>query len=159
MQRNDCNQRLQGSTPLPPDYKFNVGGTVQPYFTTCNGQKVYIIFDASHMVKLLRNTLQAYHRFISPTGTVSWEYITHLNQVQEAAGLRLANNLSNKHVFFEQQKMKVSLAVQTFSSSVANALRTMKQIGYPGFEDCEATADFIQVLLHITFTNEMYIFN
>ncbi|KAL2098357.1 hypothetical protein ACEWY4_007564 [Coilia grayii] len=42
--------------------------------------------------------------------------------------------------------MKVALAAQTLSSSVATALRTLRNLGYPEFEDCEATAEFIEVI-------------
>ncbi|KAL0965980.1 hypothetical protein UPYG_G00288990 [Umbra pygmaea] len=42
--------------------------------------------------------------------------------------------------------MKVSLAAQTLSSSVAVALRTLQEVGYAEFKDCEATSEFIQEL-------------
>lgn len=44
--------------------------------------------------------------------------------------------------------IKVSLAAQTFSHSVAVALRTLGDLGYTQFKDCEATAEFIEVLQH-----------
>lgn len=58
------------------------------------------------------------------------------------------NSATDKHVHFESQKEKVSLAAQTLSSPVAVALHTLRALGYPQFKDCVATADFIEVILH-----------
>ncbi|KAK5921393.1 hypothetical protein CgunFtcFv8_025102 [Champsocephalus gunnari] len=41
--------------------------------------------------------------------------------------------------------MKVSLAAQTLSNSVAVALRTLREMGYAEFKDCEATTEFIEI--------------
>ncbi|KAM7309812.1 hypothetical protein ISCGN_006797 [Ixodes scapularis] len=45
---------------------------------------------------------------------------------------------------FLLQKMKVKLAAQTLSSSVAKALLFAKQLGLPEFTNCEGTCKFIQ---------------
>jgi len=44
--------------------------------------------------------------------------------------------------------MKVSLATQLLSSSVAKVLRTMKHMNVK-FNNCEATADFIEVMIKL----------
>ncbi|XP_014675323.1 PREDICTED: uncharacterized protein LOC106815382 isoform X2 [Priapulus caudatus] len=59
-------------------------------------------------------------------------------------GLRFANKLSKTHLNFHQQKMKVSLAVQTFSSSVAKALEIGRILGFPQCDGSEATCKFIK---------------
>ena len=41
--------------------------------------------------------------------------------------------------------MQVSLATQTLSSSVADAMLSFKALGVPGFADCYATVMFIKV--------------
>ncbi|RXN13213.1 THAP domain-containing 6-like protein [Labeo rohita] len=46
----------------------------------------------------------------------------------------------------ENHKMRVSLAAQTLSRSVSVGLRTMRDLGYSQFKDCEATAEFTEVL-------------
>lgn len=119
--------------------------SLKPYFETDTGKKVYVIFDLCHMIKLLRNTLHFYEKFVSSSGTISWAYINNLHQLQKDSGLRLGNRLTNAHVHFDKQKMKVSLAVQVFSSSVSKALLTLKELGLPGFEDVHATVEFIEV--------------
>ena len=108
-------------------------------------QEVYVMYDPTHMLKLFRNLLDAYGIIISPTGTISWNHIKALNDVQEEAGLRLGNKLSRKHIKFTRQKMKVKLAAQALSSSVATALRCLQEAGHPDFSDTAATVEFLQV--------------
>lgn len=66
--------------------------------------------------------------------------------MQKKDGLHAANKITDKHVYFENHKMRVSLASQTLSRSVSVALRTMRDLGYSQFKDCEATAQFIEVI-------------
>ena len=85
------------------DYK-----SLKPYFELPGyDSKIHVIFDACHMVKLIRNAMEAYRTFSSPDGLISWEYIKKLNDTQTTMGLRLANKLSQRHLNFHQQKMKV----------------------------------------------------
>ena len=79
------------------------------------GKEIFLMFDACHMLKLVRNMLHAYGCLKSPDGTVSWKYITMLNELQEKDGLRLANRLTGHHISFENCKMRVSTAAQTLS--------------------------------------------
>lgn len=108
--------------------------------------KVFVMMDACHMLKLTRNMLEAYSPILSVTGTINWKYIVHLNDVQKKSGLHAANRVTDKHVYFGNQKMKVSLAAQALSNSVAVALRTLRDLKeYAVFQDCEATAEFIEI--------------
>ncbi|KAK1876352.1 DNA transposase THAP9 [Dissostichus eleginoides] len=103
------------------------------------------MMDACHMLKLARNMLQAYSPIAMTTGQIKWRFINHLNDVQKKDGLHAANKITDKHVYFENHKMRVSLAAQTLSRSVSVALRTMRDLRYSQFKDCEATAEFIEV--------------
>ena len=85
-------------------------------------------------------------RIFSTGGLISWTYISHLNDVQTKEGLHAANKITHKHVHLDNQKMKVSLAAQTLGRSVAVALRTLRDLGYTQFKDCEATVEFIEVM-------------
>ena len=80
---------------------------------------------------------------MNTTGPINWKYIACLNDVQTKDGLHAANKITTKHVHLDNQKMKVSLAAQTLSRSVTVALRTLRDLGYSQFKDCEATAEFI----------------
>ena len=51
------------------------------------------------------------------------------------------------HIRFEQQKMKVSLAAQALSSSVATAIEhCSKVLKLPQFKNSEATVKFIRII-------------
>ncbi|KAL7399280.1 hypothetical protein ABVT39_022445 [Epinephelus coioides] len=80
------------------------------------GERVFIMMDACHMLKLACNMLQT------------------------KDGLHATNKITHKHVHFDNQKMKVFLAAQTLSRSVAVALRTLRDLGYSQFKDYEAMA-------------------
>ena len=83
--------------------------------------KVYVLLDVCHMLKLVRNTLGEGGILVDKNGcTISWQYITELHKLQENEGLRLGNKVRTAHIQWRQQKMKVNLAAQTFSSSVAD---------------------------------------
>ena len=82
--------------------------TVQPYFEF-DDEKIFILLDPCHMVKLVRNALHSYGTLISSSGAVKWSYIENLHNLQDVIGLRLANKLTSRHINFQQSKMKVSL--------------------------------------------------
>ena len=86
---------------------------MKTHFTIC-GKKIYVFLDACHMVKLIRNSLEAMKTFTSPSGVIEWKYIAELHETQNRIGLRLANKLTNRHVNF-QQKMKVRFKVYIFN--------------------------------------------
>ena len=57
-----------------------------------------------------------------------------LQKIQESEGLHLANKLKLKHIRWKQQKMKVNLAAQALSSSVADAIQySSSQLNLPQF--------------------------
>ena len=110
-----------------------------------SSREIAVIFDACHMQKLIRNMLKAYKTITSDEGSVKWEHIEKLQQLQETMGLRLGNKLSHRHTSFENMKMKVSVSVQTLSSSVATSLQFLQESGHPDFQDVAATVSFIRV--------------
>lgn len=122
---------------------------LKPYFNNPADEtsKVYIVPDACHMVKLLRNVF-ADLTLIDRNGKyINWFYIQNLNSLQNSEGLTLANKLRNKHVEFYQNKMKVSLAVQVFSKSVAEALKFASQtLKLEQFKNVSATIDFLLIV-------------
>ena len=71
-----------------------------------------------------------------------------LFQVQkDHIGLRLANRLSAKHIYYKKLKMKVSLAVQVASNSVAKALEWAYNNEIDGFTspDVLVTAEYLSL--------------
>ena len=98
--------------------------TLQAYFThPMDSKKVHILLDVCHMLKLIRNTLGEGGILIDKDGgRICWDYIIALERLQNEEGLRLGNKLKLAHIRWWQQKMKVNLAAQVFSSSVADAI-------------------------------------
>ena len=78
---------------------------------------------------------------------IEWKYISALHQVQQHEGLKLANKISTEHVQFEKHKMNVSLAAQTLSSSVAEAIEFLdKVLKTSEFEGSAGTVKFIKII-------------
>ena len=109
---------------------------------------VHFVLDACHMLKLVRNCFSSYGILKDRTGgKINWQYILALHKLQESEGLRLANRLSNAHVTWEKSKMKVRLAAQTLSASVADALEYCNvHLKLSQFAGCEATVHFLRII-------------
>ena len=109
-------------------------------------QRVQILLDVCHMLKLLRNSFADYKVLQTEDGRMlKWQYIEELNNLQNKEGLRLGNKLKNAHIMWRKQKMKVNLATQVFSSSVADALEYCnKALKLEQFKGCEATVEFLR---------------
>jgi len=67
--------------------------------------------------------------------------------IQDSVGLLAANKLTKDNVNFQNQKMKVSLAAQVLSQSVASSLKLGNILDIPAFtnEDCLSTAAFLRL--------------
>ncbi|KAG8228812.1 hypothetical protein J437_LFUL008733 [Ladona fulva] len=64
-------------------------------------------------------------------------------------GLRIANKLSSRHIYWRKHKMKVRPAVQTFSDSVGNAIESAIEFQLKEFQGCEETVVFIRYMKNI----------
>lgn len=86
--------------------------------------------------------------FILPNGQkANWKHIEALHKLQAREGLRCGNQLTSSHVNFESQIMKVSLAVQTLSASVADSIKYCREILHlPQFRDSEGTESLIRMV-------------
>jgi hypothetical protein len=97
------------------------------------------------MLKLARNALGDKEIFLTDgKETISWHYIKELFNVQQSDILHLGNKLKNVHIKWHNQKMKVAVAAQTLSSSVAAGMMYLCSLKIKQFENCEHTAEFIQ---------------
>lgn len=112
---------------------------------TIDGNPVNVLIDACHCLKLARNTLAATD-ISSPDGIISWGYIRKLVDIQEREGLRLGNRLTRRHIDFQNEKMKVSLAAHILSRSASESLVYLRQSGNPEFRDSKATEKFVLVI-------------
>lgn len=137
-----------------------LGADLRPYSETFStgfanphdsSKSVYIVLDACHMIKLIRNCLATVSHLIDADGNhVKWDYIKALDALQREEGLRLGNRLTKVHIQWEKQKMKVHLGVQALSASVADALDFCEQVlTLPQLEGASATARFVRLFDHL----------
>jgi hypothetical protein len=121
-------------------------GTLQAYFQHPSDptKRVHFIFDACHLIKLVRNclgTADIYHE----GERISWSYIQKLHDIQQNDNLNLANKLKAKHILWQNHKMNVKVAVQALSTSVADAIDFLRDdLHLPEFAGSEKTTEFIR---------------
>ena len=107
--------------------------------------RVSVFLDICHMLKLMRNALASNGILKDDEGkSIKWEYVKELHKLQEDEGLRLGNKVRSAHIQWQKQKMKVNIAAQTLSRSVADALEFLEEQGLRQFKGCSATARFIR---------------
>ncbi|CAK1603182.1 unnamed protein product [Parnassius mnemosyne] len=121
----------------------------EPYkpFFIYKSAKIYTIFDACHLLKLIRNAFADFKTFYRNDDIISYYYITSLNELQEKIQLNLANKLTYRHVNYFKNKMKVKLAAQLLSNSVATSIEYCeKNTNIPEFKGANATVNFIRIV-------------
>ena len=135
-------------TALQLDCKMKVFN-IQTWFPhpQCSSSKIYIIFYACHIIKLMWNLLGNYqtisHRLESKQ--IKGEYIDRLNHVQEELSFSLANKLTKKHIIWEKHKMNVKMAAQLWVPLLPLLLTSVVMvIEHPDFEDSESATSFIK---------------
>lgn len=123
--------------------------TFQSYFNhPITHNKVTVFLDACHAVKLLRNLFAELKILVDDNNNIiRWDYLPMVNDLQIKEGLRLSNKLRTPHIQYYKQKIKVKLAVQVFSASVADALEICKtDLQLPEFAEAESTIKFIRII-------------
>ena len=132
-----------------------LGGSLNPRNQICSfvhpinpTQQICIFLDACHMLKLMRNLLADKGVLVDKDGNeIKWQFIKSLHEVQNKEGLRAGNRLHSRHIEWTRQKMKVKLAAQTLSSSVADAIEFCnEELKLPEFQKSEATVKFIRIV-------------
>lgn len=108
---------------------FSIGALQTSFKHPSSDTDVHIFMDPSHMLKLVRNILVNVKELCDGNGDViKWQYFKELHELQEAEALHLVNKVRQKHIQYYKNKMKVSLATQLLSNSVADALHFCKDI-------------------------------
>ncbi|XP_016657068.1 uncharacterized protein LOC107882742 [Acyrthosiphon pisum] len=101
-----------GAKLYPPDMK-----------TFFSHPKIFIFLDPCHMLKLCRKTFGDWKTLYDKDGReIKWELLKQIIDLQESAQLHLATKIRPRHINYYKEKMKVKLAAQTLSESVAKAL-------------------------------------
>lgn len=135
-----CQNLGANLNPLSPNFKPFI---INPF----DGSKIFIILDPSHMEKLMRNLLGGQQIiFDENDNKIEWSYFVALQQISQGGNL-LTHKLTKKHTTeFERNKMNVRLAVETFSSSVADSFQILRQKGHPIFADSLHTEMFARMM-------------
>jgi len=120
---------------------------LKPHFNIDpNTPNIYLTPDACHNIKLARNALGTFKAFKDEDGNlIEWRYIEQLSKLQSKIGFIFANKLSTSHINWNANSMKVKLAVQTLSSSVADSLQYLKNTS-DDFKNCDPTIKFIRIV-------------
>lgn len=118
----------------------------KPYFPNPRrpNEKIYMIFDPPHMIKLIRRYL-ANQQLYYKDEKLNWELLKRLAEKQDKDNIELGNKLSRKHINFKDAPMNVLLAVQTMSNSVADAIEQLSEDGYEGFTQSASLVKFLRV--------------
>ncbi|RVE41326.1 hypothetical protein evm_014021 [Chilo suppressalis] len=111
-------------------------------------EQVCIFLDPCHVIKLIRNTFGKKRLFFDEDGKkIRWQLLINLNKLQMNEGLTFANKLTPRHLHFRNQIMKVKLATQLLSMSVAKALLLCDQVLKSSqFLDSSATVNFLTIM-------------
>lgn len=118
----------------------------KPYFNNpVNGKKIHLIFDACHMIKLLRNTLASKQTiFDEHDNEIKWSFFEELERLGKEKKFPY-QKLSKKHIQWEASKMNVKIAVETLSSSVADFMEYLLSRKHPQFVNAAPTIRFIRM--------------
>ena len=122
---------------------------LKPYFQhPISAKPVFLILDACHMLKLVRNYFGEKKLLKdSNNGIINYAFIERLYKLQSNEGIHAANKLKRHHIEWKQQKMKVKLAAQTLSQSVADALLFCEnKLKLKEFQGCGPTINLIQFI-------------
>lgn len=122
-------------------------GSATYFLHPVQGHKVHIIFDAAHMIKLMRNYFAKPHLIKDDNGDyIEWKYVQRLHMIQQEMGLHFGNKLRSPHINYIDNIMSVKLAAQTLSHSVAVSLEFCRLLEISGFEDSKGTIKFVDMM-------------
>lgn len=122
----------------------------KPYFPspTNADDKIYVIWDPAHMLKLARGTLKS-HKLYHDNIPIKWNFITSLHQMQKQRNFNLGNSLSAMHCEFHVKPMNVRLAAETLSNSAADCIDLLCKDGYEEFKNSQKTTEYIRFIKNV----------
>lgn len=113
-------------------------------------EEITIFLDQAHMLKLVRNTIGDWGiLYDAEDNPIEWKYFKNLVTLQENNKIHLATKIRQRHINYFKEKMKVRLAAQVFSCSVADALLYCKTKNIEDFNNCDATITFCRNINNI----------
>jgi hypothetical protein len=114
----------------------------KPYFVH-DDRKVYVMYDPPHLLKNIRNNLHK-HGFLYNDDPIKWKYVVQFYDFDKEGGIKMAPKLTDNHINLPMfTKMRVNLAAQVLSHSVAAGMSTMQRLGRLP-EEAKVTANFLE---------------
>ena len=105
--------------------------------------KIFVMYDPPHLVKNIRNNLKR-HGFTVDGKKVQWNFIQQFYDADRSKPTRLAPRLTRRHLELPPfSTLRVKLATQVLSHSVATGMKVMAQWGIID-KDATDTADFLE---------------
>lgn len=103
------------------------------------------IFDPSHVIKLIRGAMASNKIHDDQNKPIKWLYIERLVRFRSQRNIGSMHKLTQAHLDFQSNVMKVILAVQTLSNKTANAIEYFMNAGHSEFAGAEATIKCIRI--------------
>lgn len=119
-----------------------------PYHFVVNGERIYTIFDVPHLLKNTRNALLNCHIQFDTNKFAKFEHMqAAFNIDQSKRKYKLLHKLKDSHFNFKDSylKMKVKVAVQQLSQTMAAAIETFHATGDLPAESLY-TAEFVAMV-------------
>lgn len=113
-----------------------LGVTIEnPYFVH-DTKKVFVLYDACHLIKSVRNSLIK-NDIVTPDGIASWRVLRHLHDYEKCSVVKSCPKLTDRHLAPNSfEKMNVRLATQVLSHSCSAAVKNAVALNvFQGSED------------------------
>lgn len=121
------------------------GAKKSTFHNPYDGNNIHIIYDPSHMIKLVRSKLSDYGvLYDEGHHKIEWEYIVKLEQFSRGKSIGLTHKLTKRHICWKDKPMNVRIAAETISNSVADAMEYLMRSGNAEFKYAGPTIRFIR---------------
>lgn len=123
---------------------------LKPYFVLPgNDCKIYVILDPSHVLKLARNTIGNNKVLVDADNSkIKWKYFEDLETMRIEKDFAHVHKLTKMHIQYGNHKMKVRIASETLSNSVAISMQYLQDKGHAKFSNSSATIKFVRFINH-----------
>lgn len=105
-------------------------------------QKIFVVLDPPHMLKLIRNCLDA-KKCLKDAEKNDILWLHFVNLLFKKSEL-VSHKLTKHHIEFHSNKMNVKLAAQTLSYSVAKSMELLLTKGDAVFQNAIGTINFVK---------------
>lgn len=121
-------------------------GDCKSYFVNqSNNEKINIVLDPSHAIKLVRNTIGNVKTIYESENEIKWQYFVELVNYSSNNTFGLTHKMTKRHIEYADRKMHVRTAVETISNSSATSIEFLKENGVVQFSGAGPTIKMIKI--------------